>query len=702
MKKILILIAVFGILFVLIPGGMLVLAETYPFRFGSPFFGVQHVAEQARLHLAPDPTWRADFAIDLAERRLADLARAEGPRRSAGATHAFGQALQVADDSIIAAPAEARDRLTGRLESLLARAQVVVAALESAPRDDVLVQAVVELRRLMAGLQAAGGGELGVELPLESTLGQAVPISFLGRDVDHSAYPLTGKHVVVDCEACHTDGVYVDTPTECEDCHQAAPSDLYPDHFEGECEDCHTAVGWVPLEFDHEPVIECRSCHVDETPPDHYIQVGEYHRFLSLVLETTSRQVGASPPKHAVPATCENCHPSTTEWRDVTFDHMGFNDCQFCHLEEAPDDHYLGQCSRCHNMEDWEEAWLDHTGLTNCETCHQADVGHYAGRCAACHNTESWTQVDFDHTHAHDCLDCHTYHVPADLYPGQCANCHNTDDWREVSFSHAGLDNCTRCHSRPNHYSDRCGDCHDTRSWDAISMSHSGLTNCIECHSGDAPANHYALQCSRCHGTSSWGSISVNHGGLGDCASCHPRPTGHYAGQCSNCHSTAIWAEISFSHEGLLDCTTCHTSPAAHWPGQCSLCHCNCDWTNITFTHEGAIDCQTCHAAPAGHWPGQCSSCHETSGWSYVHFDHTGYNNCNSCHVDERPPNHPRGQCSRCHTTDTWVIPPTPTPTPSASPPPPTPTPTPTPTFTPPPTESPPAEPPSPNPTPTL
>jgi hypothetical protein len=681
---------------------MLVLAETYPFRFGSPFFGLQHVAEQGRLRLAPDPTWRADFAIDLAERRLADLARADRPQRVAGAARAFHRALQTAADAVDAAPLEARDdHLSGRMEALLARAQVVVAAFESAAGAPSPGHAMEDLHQLIASLQSTETVELEAGPSTESTLGQAVPISFLGRDVDHSIYPLTGKHIVVDCESCHIDGIYVDTPTECEDCHQASPSEIYPDHFEGECEDCHTAAGWVPEEFEHDPVVECRSCHVDETPTDHYVQVGEYHRFLSLVLETTSRQPDASTPKRAAPATCENCHPSTTDWEDVTFDHGGFTDCQHCHLEEAPEEHYLGQCSRCHNTEDWEEAWLDHTGLTNCETCHQADVGHYEGRCASCHNTEDWRQVDFDHTHNRDCLACHTYHVPADLYPGQCSNCHNTDDWREVAFSHAGLDNCARCHSRPNHYDDGCGDCHDTRSWGDITMSHSGLTNCIGCHDGDAPANHYPFQCSRCHRTATWGGAIFNHDGFTDCSSCHTASEGHYAGQCSNCHTVASWADIHFSHAGLVSCSTCHPAPASHWPGQCSLCHCTCDWSNIEFSHQSATDCQSCHPAPAGHWPGQCSSCHETCNWSYVHFDHTGYNNCNACHVDERPANHPRGQCSRCHSTDTWFIPPTPTPEPTASPPPPTPTPTPTPTSTPVPNDPPTVEPLPPTPTPT-
>ncbi|MGD1993627.1 MAG: hypothetical protein PVI59_10565, partial [Anaerolineae bacterium] len=664
MRKILILVALFGILFVLLPGGMLVLAETYPFRFGSPFFRLQHVAEQGRLHLAPDPTWRADFAISLAERRLADLARADRQRHIAGTVRAFHQALQTADESVDAAPLDTRDPLTDRLAALITRARVVVAALESATGDAGVDQAMAELEQLMTGLQAMGAGNEPQAASAGSTLDQAVPISFLSQDIDHSIYPLTGKHIVVGCEACHADGIYVDTPTKCKDCHQASPSDIYPEHFEGECEDCHTTSGWVPPEFEHESVIECRSCHVDETPHDHYVQVGEYHRFLSLVLEITSRQPDASLPKRATPATCENCHPSTTDWEDVTFDHSGFTDCQHCHLEEAPEGHYLGQCSRCHNVQDWEQAWLDHTGLTNCETCHQADVGHYAGRCVSCHNTADWLQIDFDHTHAHDCLDCHTYHVPADLYPGQCGSCHNTDDWREVSFNHAGLDNCAQCHSHLNHYGDRCGDCHDPRGWGDVSMSHGGLTNCIGCHRVDRPANHYSFQCSRCHGTTNWGSTSVDHDGFTDCSSCHAVSGEHYAGQCSNCHTAASWADIHFSHAGLVDCTSCHTSPADHWPGHCSLCHCNCDWTNITFSHVNATDCQSCHPAPAGHWPGQCSSCHETCSWSYVHFDHTGYTNCTSCHSDERPPNHPRGQCSRCHSTDTWVIPPTPPPTP--------------------------------------
>jgi len=58
-----------------------------------------------------------------------------------------------------------------------------------------------------------------------------------------SSFPLRGAHRVLDCDACHTRGVFQGTPTECISCHlQEKQSVTFPNHNVGgfeTCNECH-------------------------------------------------------------------------------------------------------------------------------------------------------------------------------------------------------------------------------------------------------------------------------------------------------------------------------------------------------------------------------------------------------------------------------------------------------------------------------
>ncbi len=59
-----------------------------------------------------------------------------------------------------------------------------------------------------------------------------------------TSFPLTGKHITVDCQVCHSAG-YTGTPTDCYSCHQQDyESAQDPNHVFGgystNCTDCHT------------------------------------------------------------------------------------------------------------------------------------------------------------------------------------------------------------------------------------------------------------------------------------------------------------------------------------------------------------------------------------------------------------------------------------------------------------------------------
>ena len=700
MKKFLVIFlavnVVIGALALGVLGGTLFLAETRPLDYSSPFYGVQVQAETWRLRLSRDETRRAEFALKLVDRRLADLSQAQGETTIGEAATAVKQSLEQAIRAINAAPTENQEALYARLDQLLVQANVIVSGLvatyDSGP--------VLALSERLAKFQEAETHEELVALtpPAPSIAAEIIP--FLSKEIDHSGYPLEGAHADIACESCHTDGEYKGTARECVDCHQTPVSGIYAAHFAGECVDCHTLEDWTPYQFDHLVAVECESCHTKDRPVAHYDPPDSSIKYLAAVriqaLKEMPTPTGLYGEEDVHTDTCLRCHTDTTDWNVVDFDHFGFTDCADCHQEkDTPIDHYEGQCSNCHNTSAWEDAWFNHTGFTDCATCHteEAPVAHYTGyACATCHTTTKWKPATFSHNGVTDCADCHTADTPVEHYPGPCSTCHTTEDWETITFDHAGASDCLQCHQTPTiHWQNDCLKCHTTTDWYDVHFSHDGLTDCTSCHS---KSDHYGGQCSTCHTTSNWEDVRFNHGGLTTCAVCHESDVqaAHYPGSCQTCHTTTAWDDVAYDHEGVRACLDCHSDvlPPAHFTGDCTLCHTVEDWSDISFNHINAVDCTSCHEDDApvahyddecsechttvswafvhqgldstcsschtndGHWPGECSDCHlSTQDWNIYVFDHTGYTNCKSCH--ERPDGHPRGQCSKCHTTDNWI-----------------------------------------------
>lgn len=120
---------------------------------------------------------------------------------------------------------------------------------------------------------------------------------------NNTAFPLTGRHTGVLCTACHTNGVYKGTPTNCYACH--ASRDAHNGQFGTNCGSCHTTSGWGNATFDHNntgfPLVgkhanlSCTKCHAN----------GVYQ---------------------GTPSTCYACHAAKDK-------HNGQNgtDCSSCH-----------------------------------------------------------------------------------------------------------------------------------------------------------------------------------------------------------------------------------------------------------------------------------------------------------------------------------------------------------------------------------
>ena len=178
-------------------------------------------------------------------------------------------------------------------------------------------------------------------------------------------------------------------------------------HSPGDCSLCHASTtNWEVIEYGHENVYECESCHGDQAPQSHY------------------------------PGSCASCHSNTKNWLDAIYNHAEFKDCLGCHLDDTltttmptwrrghaplaiPQILGRGPLQSCgqsqlrqlpaaepatplrlelrrlpqHAQLDARPVFI-HTSTSNCAHCHIEPQGHYSGSCADCHNVRSWGNID--------------------------------------------------------------------------------------------------------------------------------------------------------------------------------------------------------------------------------------------------------------------------------------------------------------------
>ncbi len=693
MKKVLLIIAAFNASLVVLLIGLYYLATTYPFRPGDLLFNVQNAAENQLILMTRDPLRQTEMYFDMVERRLSNISMAEDQERLDLAVVAYDRSLSAAIRSIKAVEPAQIGTLYLKVENMLVRAEIVLSGLDAKLSGEALAQLEQKIQALKA---AATGDQMQAivtqkgRLP-SSIIGKIVP--FLGKEVDHGDFPMTGGHQDIDCQECHLDGTYAYTPSECKDCHSLerdlafATQILYAEylplaenngnHYSEECADCHGVDDWTTVQYDHALVNRCIACHAGDVPQGEQEEKDTVATvFKNVVWKKQSVQL---QKQVHYPGDCSICHTDVTSWEAYTFDHVTTSckachsdgiylvgsmegkpceqsqPCQSCHTTEGHDQDYPGDCTNCHNdYKDWLNVGVDHSLYPDCYSCHAADkpAGHYGQQCSVCHSTETWKYA-FVHTGDANCKACHQ--APEGHSDQQCSTCHSIYDWKDGVRDHSAGSDCASCHDRPDgHYAGQCSTCHSTDSWE-VKFNHTGLTNCGECHF--APEMHYTGDCTNCHKPTSWDDLDYNHAGVTTCTGCHTPPGNHYTGSCATCHNTENWrVNIDLLHLAS-NCQTCHPAPDPHYPLECTVCHTTATWAvDVELLHRVFNDCLACHTPPTGHWPGECTDCHKDfTDWLIVEFDHTSYTDCKSCHP--RPSGHPRGQCSRCHTTDTWEIP---------------------------------------------
>ena len=149
-------------------------------------------------------------------------------------------------------------------------------------------------------------------------------VTWQGAVFNHSVtrLPLTGAHLALACPACHRNGVFRGTPSDCVACHQADYSGTTnPNHtaavFPTACQTCHTTASWAGASFNHDgpffPIYSgshrnrwtaCSDCHLSSSSYSAFSCTTGCHPKAA----TDSHHQGRSGYQY-VSSACYSCHP---------------------------------------------------------------------------------------------------------------------------------------------------------------------------------------------------------------------------------------------------------------------------------------------------------------------------------------------------------------------------------------------------------
>ena len=333
-------------------------------------------------------------------------------------------------------------------------------------------------------------------------------VTWTGAILDHSKFPLNGKHQTAICTDCHKNGQYTGTSQLCFSCHQAEYNNTKtPNHqqagYATDCERCHgsAAVTWLGAATDHSKfplkgkhqTANCTDCHKN----------GQYAGTSQLCFSCHQPEYNNTrTPNHqqaGYATECERCHGSNaTSWTGATVDHSKF---------PLNGKHKTAICTDCHKNGQY-------SGLTQvCFNCHTAEyngttnpnhkLANFPTDCVPCHGTAAltWQGATFNHNQywplqgAHTTLDCTRCHDKGYDLPRDCYGCHRSNYEKTQDPKHVAAGFPTSCDS-----------CHFAThvSWNQAvfnhrfpikSGKHSGLT-CTDCH---VTANYREFACINCH-----------------------------------------------------------------------------------------------------------------------------------------------------------------------------------------------------------
>jgi hypothetical protein len=507
---------------------------------------------------------------------------------------------------------------------------------------------------------------------------------------DKTAYPLKGRHRLVECAACHPANkqgqkhlkpIAHDT---CSACHPNAHPDLPEKSPAAECSNCHTVDGYLPVRYtaaDHETTrYPLKDAHRAAACPDcHLKKLGD-------PLAAVKTPVAKFLAPQAV-----------SPWR-LRAKGKTFDACTACHTKGHRDQFAPRDCAVCHTG----QAWTPAPRFNHDKTRYKLEGPHRKAACQRCHGTLRDAEgpfVRYRNVPFADCAPCH-----GDVHYGQfrqlaptfaCAQCHEVSAFTKVKFTHksaafsdfplAGAHDkaaCARCHPKvrlaaPGAVTDTvryrptpkdCELCHEDEHQGKYreasrllskagdpgfepmpEVSEAAVTAAVKADSWAAPQAWFSplrenpTRCAACHAESSWRKVRFSHDVTG-----FPLRGSHVAAACGGCHKgvgkdaparecTACHADV---HRGELgrDCAACHDETDFRRPVMPLARH-----AQTSFPLEGAhavAPCAECHrnAVDAGFRsaPRQCLACHagDVPRASASVPSHAGFSpNCGQCHT---------------------------------------------------------------------
>jgi hypothetical protein len=270
---------------------------------------------------------------------------------------------------------------------------------------------------------------------------------------DHSKtdYPLSGKHLEVDCKGCHEGASKIEAIgfDRCNLCHEDYHEGQFKDDqgLTPDCAKCHTVSDFAESSFtidDHNQTsfalegahmaTPCFSCHLKEEEKWEFRNIGSSCNDCHADIHQGILDTKFYPEKQ-----CQNCHTVNT-WPDINFDHSLTNfalegkhleqQCNACHLVHGIDSKHqlfsgltsrcmdchddihqsqflsdgLTDCNRCHGFSDWEASRFNHD-----ETDFKLEGEHLRVDCKGCHKEtqkENRSYINYQ-IEDHSCASCH-------------------------------------------------------------------------------------------------------------------------------------------------------------------------------------------------------------------------------------------------------------------------------------------------------
>ena len=230
------LIAVLTLLIVviLLAGAGLVLGAAGSLHPGSALFALQYGGEQVSSRLFLSPATRANAYLDLLDRRIGDLKRVMGEPGELDAVVFLDAALDQAVRAIKAASDLEQVELINRLSAIASQLDQAASELTilpaTSPKTYFAFHDKVSTLQIMLDYQRLARVDYsrlaGILLPPPTTATSALNLIRLAagetQDLSHGSFSLLGRHILLECQVCHTDvknAKYSTAGTDCKSCH---------------------------------------------------------------------------------------------------------------------------------------------------------------------------------------------------------------------------------------------------------------------------------------------------------------------------------------------------------------------------------------------------------------------------------------------------------------------------------------------------